>query len=113
MRPACVRARAGMRVRVPDGADLPVGLRAHVDRCLRCAAFEARERRLARAMRGLATRIDPVPGSLEGAVLTAIGRPEGPSDRLSAVDRVWKSAAVAAAVAIGVVVARRKLDAPV
>jgi hypothetical protein len=65
MRAACTRPRAVIQARVPDGAELPEPVRGHVDRCLSCAAFEARERRLARAMRSLATRAEPVPADLE------------------------------------------------
>lgn len=112
MRASCIRSRAVMRTSIPDGTELPASIRRHVDACLPCAAFEARERRLARAMRGLATRMEPVPAHLEGAVMAAVSEPEVPRRRPIG-DRIWKPAAVAAAVAVGVVVASRKLDAPV
>lgn len=112
MRAACLRSRSVMGTSIPDGTELPERIRGHVEACLPCAAFEARERRLARAMRGLAARMEPVPADFERAVMAAVSEPEA-ARRRPIGDRIWKPAAVAAAVAVGVVVAHRKLDAPI
>lgn len=108
----CARARRVLRGAIPDGRPTPAHVRSHVDRCLRCGAVQAREQALARAMRGLAGRIEPVPGDLEHRVMAAIGGPSPAGPRRQGPERLWRPVAVAAAVAVGVVLARRRLSAP-
>lgn len=80
---------------------LPLGLDTHATSCLRCQAVQARDRRMRRALSGLALHTVSAPAGLVAAVDSAIAprleAPEAEVDPRS--EPVWKQIITPGAVA--------------
>lgn len=108
----CRIAGAVIAARVADGRAVPAMFRRHRSACLRCAATEARARAVARELRTMAGRAEPVPADLEYRVMAGIGEPVPVAAGRRPSPLAPVAATVAAAAAAAALVALRRRLVP-